>query len=381
MKQMKFIVPVIFLFFSVACNTTNRTQDDDLNNFPEGSTPQEVGKRLINKYLNTPHTMYGNPRPPKPPSQITYPDVCAWLGGLWFAEAIKDDELYYRLEDRFQPLFSTEQSMLPKPNHVDNNVFGAVPLTLYQRTKQQKYLDLGLLYADSQWQVPDDAKPEEKAWADKSYSWQTRIWIDDMFMITAIQAQAFLATGEQKYIDRAASEMLLYLNEIQQPNGLFYHSPETKYFWARGNGWMAVGMTELLRILPANHPDRARIMEAYLKMMKTLKEYQGQDGMWRQLIDVPEAWNETSGSAMYTYAMITGVKNGWLDKKEYGSAARKAWLKLVTYINADDELTEVCEGTNIKDDKQYYLDRKRITGDLHGQAPMIWCAFALSTKK
>ena len=35
------------------------------------------------------------------------------------------------------------------------------------------------------------------------------------------------------------------------------------------------------------------------------------------------------------------------------------------------------KGTNKKNDRQYYLDRKRITGDLHGQAPMIWCAMAL----
>jgi rhamnogalacturonyl hydrolase YesR len=199
-----------------------------------------------------------------------------------------------------------------------------------------------------------------------------------MFMITAVQAQAYRATGDRKYVDRAAAEMIVYLDEIQQPNGLFYHSAAANYFWARGNGWMAVGMAELLRILPDDNPDKARIKEAYLKMMKTLKDCQGEDGMWHQLVDDPAAWNETSGSAMFAYAMITGVKNGWLDRKEYGAVARKAWLKLVTYINADDEVGEVCEGTNMKDDHQYYLDRKRITGDLHGQAPFIWCAFALS---
>ena len=51
---------------------------------------------------------------------------------------------------------------------------------------------------------------------------------------------------------------------------------------------------------------------------------------------------------MFTYALITGVKNGWLNKKTYGAAARKGWLALIEYINKDDELTEVCAGTNIK---------------------------------
>ena len=80
---------------------------------------------------------------------------------------------------------------------------------------------------------------------------------------------------------------------------------------------------------------------------------------------------------MFTYAMITGVKNGWLDQKTYGAAARKGWLALISYINVNDEPTEVCEGTNIKNDRNHYMHRKRIVGDLHGQAPVLWCATAL----
>lgn len=350
----------------------------DLDNIPQEADPKVIGNRLVEHFLNTPNSQYGNPRPANPPTQITYPDVCTWLGALWFAKNTNNEDFTKRLEERFVPIMTVDSALQPAKNHVDNNVFGAIPLELYLQTEKGTYLDLGLDYADSQWEVPEDASAEEKAWADKGYSWQTRIWIDDMFMITAVQAQAYRATGNRKYIDRAAVEMVMYLDEIQQPNGLFYHSPSTKYFWGRGNGWMAVGMAELLRVLPDDNPDRPRILEAYLKMMNTLKELQGADGMWHQLLDDPDAWNETSGSAMFTYAMIIGVKSDWLDKKEYGEVARKAWLKLVSYINEDNEVTEVCEGTNIKDDRQYYLDRKRIVGDLHGQAPMIWCAYALT---
>ena len=349
----------------------------DLNHFPKGKMPQEIGTRITEKFLNTPHSLYGNTHPKTPPTQITYPDVCTWLGGMWFAEVTKNKELFNRFENRFAPLFDKEANLLPKPNHVDNNVFGSVPLELYRKTKQQKYLDLGLKYADKQWELPDNAKPEEKSWADQGYSWQTRVWIDDMFMITAVQAQAFRATEDRKYIDRAAKEMVFYLDKIQLGNGLFYHSPDAHYSWGRGNGWMAVGMAEILRILPKDNPNRIRIMEGYHKMMAALLKYQEPDGMWRQIIDDPEAWKETSGTAMFTYAMISGVKNGWLDKKTYGTAARKGWLALTGYINPDSELTEVCEGTNIKNDRDHYMQRKRIVGDLHGQAPLLWCATAL----
>ena len=82
---------------------------------------------------------------------------------------------------------------------------------------------MGLSYADTQWTLPANATPEEKAWADKGLSWQTRLWIDDMFMITILQAQAYHTTGKREYMDRAVKEMVVYLDELQRPNGLFYH--------------------------------------------------------------------------------------------------------------------------------------------------------------
>lgn len=118
-------------------------------------------------------------------------------------------------------------------------------------------------------------------------------------------------------------------------------------------------------------------MEGYRKMMASLLKYQGKDGMWRQLLDHPEAWPESSCTAMFTFAMITGVKNGWLDEKRYGRAARKGWLALVRYLDPNADLKNVCEGTNKKNDLNYYLNRARNTGDLHGQAPLLWCASAL----
>ncbi|MFV0604581.1 MAG: glycoside hydrolase family 105 protein, partial [Niabella sp.] len=201
---------------------------------------------------------------------------------------------------------------------------------------------------------------------------------DDMFMITIIQSQAYRITGDRTYIDRAAREMVMYLDTLQRSNGLFFHAPDVPFYWARGNGWMAVGMVELLMSLPKDNIYRPSILKSYQKMMKHLKKYQSKNGMWNQLIDDKDFWPETSGSAMFTYAMICGIKNGWVNRKEYAPIVRKAWLKLVDHINDVGDVTEVCVGTNKKNDKQYYFDRPRITGDFHGQAPMIWCSTALS---
>ena len=372
---MKNLKTFFCLFLCLMAGTAATWGKDYLKRFPKNADPREVGMRLVNHYLESPHSNYGNTR--QTPHQITYPDVCAWLGSLWFAQTVDDGQLYDRLEERFRPLLDRDKRLQPRPNHVDNNVFGAVPLELYLKTQKEEYRRLGMMYADTQWQLPANAKAGERKWADQGYSWQTRIWIDDMFMITTVQMQAYRVTGNREYLDRTAREMVMYLDRIQRPSGLFWHSPDAPFFWGRGNGWMAVGMAEMLRVLPEGHSQRARIMEAYQLMMQTLLKHQAEDGMWRQLIDDPRSWKETSCTGMFAYAMILGVKNGWLDADIYGKAARKAWLQLLTYLNEDDELTDVCEGTNAKNDYRHYLGRKRIVGDLHGQAPLLWCANAL----
>ena len=72
--------------------------------------------------------------------------------------------------------------------------------------------------------------------------------------------------------------------------------------------------------------------------------------MWRELIDKDDAWPESSSSAMFSFAMITGVKHGWLDAATYGPAARKSWIAVVGYVDQNYDVTQVCEGTGKKDD-------------------------------
>jgi unsaturated rhamnogalacturonyl hydrolase len=175
-----------------------------------------------------------------------------------------------------------------------------------------------------------------------------------MYMLTMLQLEAYRATGDRKYLDRDAKEMVAYLDKLQQPNGLFYHAPDVPFFWGRGDGWFAAGMAEMLRTLPEDHPQRARILDGYRKMMAALLKYQGKDGMWRQLIDHEEAWPESSSSGMFTFAMITGVKNGWLDGPTYGPAARKAWLAVIGYVDQNSDVTQVCAGTGKLNSLEYY---------------------------
>jgi len=358
MKAFLKIVAVGILISGGAAIATAQT--DYFSNWPAGSTPQDVGKRVAEHFVTSPHQGSGT---------IFYGEVATWYGALTFAQLTHDDTLRGSLIHKFEPLMpgGAEAAKIPVRHHVDDSIFGVIPLEIGLQTKDPKYLAYGQSWAERQWENPQS----------DGLSAETRYWIDDMYMLTILELEAHRATGDAKYMDRAALEMVAYLDKLQQANGLFYHAPDVPFFWGRGDGWVAAGMAEMLRDLPANHPQRARIMKGYTAMMAALLKYQGKDGMWRQLIDHDEAWPESSSSAMFTFAMITGVKNGWLDANTYGPAARRAWIAVVGYVDQNNDVTSVCEGTNKQNDLNYYLQRKRRTGDFHGQAPVLWAASAL----
>jgi unsaturated rhamnogalacturonyl hydrolase len=345
----------------LGCRTTAGLRQ--FSEWPVGASPSEIGKRVAENFAARKLDYQTNPRR----QYVIYPEVGAWYGSLTLAQLIRDKELENKLVQKFEPLLTTDSGRIGPDAHVDYRVFGAVPLEIYMITRDRRYLDLGRDLADKQWQDPSA----------NGITREARYWIDDMYMITAVQVQAFRATGDAKYLDRAALTMADYLDKLQKDNGLFYHGTDSHFFWGRGNGWVAAGMAELLRALPRTHPGRARVLQGYTKMMEALLKTQGQDGMWRQLLDKPESWPESSSTGMFAFAMVTGVKNGWLDAGPYGVAARKAWLGLVRHLDKEGNISDVCVGTNKGDTLEYYLARPRAVGDLHGQMPMLWTASAL----
>lgn len=369
------------LFIVIAtCLPSLLMAQKEFKQWAAGSSPKEVGELVSNRFVTVPHPNFnGNPAPP---NEITYPETCTWLGALRYADVTNNKTLLRQLEERFLPIFGPERRLQPLPDHVDHTVFGSIPLQLYAQTGKEIYRHMGLWYADEQWMMPRNTKHREayQALLDKGLSWQTRFWIDDMFMISAVQSQAYLVTKERRYIDRAATEMVAYLDEIQRPNGLFYHAPDVPFFWARGNGWMAAGMTELLGMLPEDNPNRPRILASYRKMMDCLMNHQKEDGLWGQLVDDTTTWSETSGSAMFVYALVKGVKRGWLNAATYAPLARKGWMALVKQIDVNGDIAGVCEGTNKTNDRQFYLNRKTLPGNMHGQAPILWCVTAFLEK-
>jgi len=137
-------------------------------------------------------------------------------------------------------------------------------------------------------------------------------------------------------------------------------------------------MAEIMRDLPKSSANYATIEAGYKKMMAGLLDYQGPNGLWYQVLDMPDNpsnWEESSGSAMFTYAMIVGVRRGILDAATYVPAIDAAWAGLKKKINPQGDVSDICTGTWYKATAAEYMALTRLTGDGHGQAPVLWaCA-------
>lgn len=335
-----------------------------------GPDPAAAGSLLCRRFLESGHRLRDN-------KWIHESEVFTWYGALHFAQLTGDRELQQALKFRFDSLAEKAPRLLPPPFRPELNVAGCVPLLLYRLTGAGAYLESGLPFADSQWQLPAVNTLRQRHDARQGYSWQTRLQLEDIFLITLLQTEAARATGKTEYTDRAARQAAYYLDELQRPDGLFFQTPEVPFYWSRGNGMMLAALATLLKQLPPAHPQRAKLLDGFRLAAEKLKEYQNMDGLWNQLPDRTDGWPETSGSAWIASAVVTAVKYGWLDRNEYGPVAKNAWKTLLTHIEPNGDVRETAVDTPPENNRAYYESRPRATGDFYGQAAYLWCVCAL----
>jgi len=190
------------------------------------------------------------------------------------------------------------------------------------------------------------------------------VWTDDFYMSIPFLAQMGVYTKDPAYWDDAVRQVTqLSARLFNEQQGLYAHgwsenaegySP--RFYWARANGWAAMAMTELLAVLPANHPGRDKVMHIYRSHVRSLVELQDASGLWHNMLDKTNTYLETSASAMFTYAIARGVNEGWLSPL-YATSAITGWNGLATKITEDGRVLDVCEGTTYANDNNYYYKR------------------------
>ncbi len=204
------------------------------------------------------------------------------------------------------------------------------------------------------------------------------LWLDDLYMSVPCLAQAGKLTGERRYYDDAARQILQFADRMfVKDRRLFMHAwvegmdPHPAFHWARANGWALMAMVELLEVMPKDHPDRARILALYREHAAGLVAAQGHAGRWHQLLDRRESYEETSASAMFVFGIAHGINRGWLNALAFGPAASLGWNAVAAKVNAKGQVEGTCVGTGVGWDPMFYMYRPVHVLAAHGYGPVL----------
>jgi rhamnogalacturonyl hydrolase YesR len=204
------------------------------------------------------------------------------------------------------------------------------------------------------------------------------VWLDDLYMSVPALSQMGLLTGDTKYWDEGVKQITQFASRMFDPQtGLWMHgwvqgmADHPAFRWARANGWALLAMSELLDVLPENHPGRGQVLDIYRAQVCGLARVQGKDGRWHQLLDRNDSFLETSATAIYAYCIAHGINKGWLDPFAYGPMAVLAWHSVTTEVNDKGQVENVCVGTGMGFDPAFYCSRPVSAVAPHGYGPVL----------
>ncbi len=202
---------------------------------------------------------------------------------------------------------------------------------------------------------------------------------DSVFMVCPILARAGRLTGDPKY-DKACVRHLLFMRRLcARDDGLYRHSPLDEAAWGRGNGFPALGLALVLTDMNAASPQIKPVYAAFKSHIEALVKHQDADGMWHQVIDRPDSYQEMSSTCMITFAITRGMRLGLLRPQEYEPIVRKAWRAINQRIGDHGSIDGVCVGTGKQKSLEAYLKRPKTHGkDGRGGAMALLAAVEMA---
>jgi rhamnogalacturonyl hydrolase YesR len=225
------------------------------------------------------------------------------------------------------------------------------------------------------WIVNKQARlPDGTLWRPKSMD--GTIWIDDLYMAGPFLVRWSKYTGERKHLDDAAKQIINMAARLQDTDGVWYHAyfepkkQRSPFKWGRANGWAMVATVEVLSEMAADHPDRAKLLDILRRQIAGVEKLQAPSGMWRQVLDHPELWEETSCTAMFAYSIARAVNRGWIEPAHL-AVARSAFGGIAQQVTPEGVVKGTCAGTNIGLELDYYVKRERPDDDLHGRGVVL----------
>ncbi|MDD3320310.1 MAG: glycoside hydrolase family 88 protein [Paludibacter sp.] len=179
----------------------------------------------------------------------------------------------------------------------------------------------------------------------------------------------------------------------------------SKEFWARGLGWYAAALVDVLEILPENYAKRQELLDILNQVAAGIKRWQDPvSGCWYQLLRYDSSMTsngtpnyiEASASSMYTYALLKAIRLNLISNADYLPTATKAYQGLLdNFISQDSNgnlsLNRICRSAGLGPASNtsrdgtinYYLNGSDagsiVSNDLKGVGPFIMASVEYET--
>lgn len=216
---------------------------------------------------------------------------------------------------------------------------------------------------------------------------ENTIWADDLFMGISFLCRMGKMTGDVRYFDDAANQVLNYHKYLwDDRREIYYHCYHTDVkehgvaHWSRANGWMLMAQADLLTMMPENHPKREAVIENFNRQVKGVLQYQGKNGLWHQVLNKTDSYEEITGTAMFVFGIARGVREGWINK-DYIYAAEQGLKGMMTKMTDRGDVTAICVGTGIMPSLTFYYNRKTQENAPMGEGPVLRALIEMSDAK
>lgn len=280
--------------------------------------------------------------------------------------------------------------------NLDNINPGKMLFDFYRQTGDRRYEQvIHTLRRQLKWQP---RTTDGGYWHKLRYTYQ--MWLDGVYMSEPFYARYALEYNEPQAFNDIAHQFILIEKHTRNENtGLLHHgwdesriqqwadpqtgkSPEV---WGRAMGWYAMALVDVLDFFPEDHDKRPEIVAILNRLAEAIVKVQdAETGVWWQVLDKPQQagnYQEASVSCMFTYALVKGVNQGYLEQR-YLQAARQGFdgiLENFVEIEEDGEMHihRCCSVAGLGGDPyrdgsfEYYINEKIVSNDTKATGPFI----------
>jgi rhamnogalacturonyl hydrolase YesR len=306
------------------------------------------------------------------------------------------------IKNQIDPFIDNDGNLVNvRLSSLDNVMAGNIVVGLYEKTHDPRYRTAADVIRKRFDTFPRN--PDGGFWHNPKLTGE--MWSDGVFMGQMFLIRYGESIGDRKYCyDEAIRQIMIFAKHAQKSDsGLLYHAwaaqpelalvvPERKQHWAdmqtglspqvwsEGLGWYALVTVETLSHLPRGYPGRSEVLDIYKRLAEGLRRAQDpKSGGWSFVVDKqtkPGNWIDTSGSAMFTYALERGIELGILSRKQYAPVVANGY-RAITHnarINANGtiDVLSACDGLCVQASYEDYINCNRRENAKEAIGGFLW---------